>query len=200
MNGKILNRKWDVNAKHALFRESGDWYHQLRKFPGAFFDKHGYILFNTEEEYRNCPYLQIQQDVHVPNGIFAIPGYIQVVGTDSDQKSSAEPSGEEPNVYYEGKASNVELTRYERNQKARRECLNHYGANCSVCSMNFGKIYGKAGDGLIHVHHLIPVSDIREEYEIDPIQDLRPVCPNCHAVIHRRNPPYTIKEVKLMLY
>ena len=90
MTGKMLNSRWRVGAKQALYRESGDWYHQLRKFPGALFDAKGYVLFQTEEEYRNCLYLQIRQDVHVRDGISSIPGYVQVVVDDHD-RISVEP-------------------------------------------------------------------------------------------------------------
>jgi hypothetical protein len=34
ITGKILNEAWQVGAKHALYREDGKWYHQLRDFPG----------------------------------------------------------------------------------------------------------------------------------------------------------------------
>ena len=78
MNGKTLNRKWNVGAKHALYRATGDWYHCLEHFPGALFDVNGYVLFKTEEEFRSCHYLQIQSDVHVPNGISNIPSYVKV--------------------------------------------------------------------------------------------------------------------------
>ncbi len=46
---------------------------------------------------------------------------------------------------------------------------------------------------------LRPISQIGEDYEVDPIEDLRPVCPNCHAVIHFRDPPFTIEGAKEML-
>jgi 5-methylcytosine-specific restriction protein A len=61
--------------------------------------------------------------------------------------------------------------------------------------LNFEKFYGVVGKGFIEVHHLIPLSDIKKEYELDPIKDLRPVCPNCHAMIHMRKPPYTPEEI-----
>ncbi len=35
------------------------------------------------------------------------------------------------------------------------------------------------GEGFIHVHHLKPLSEVGYEYRVDPIRDLRPVCPNC---------------------
>lgn len=86
----------------------------------------------------------------------------------------------------EGSKKTVTVNSYERNPKARSECINKYGVNCTVCGFNFEAIYGKRGKGFIHVHHLTPVSDIGDEYEINPITDLRPVCPNCHAMLHRK--------------
>ena len=61
---------------------------------------------------------------------------------------------------------------------------------------DFEAVYGGLGRGFIHVHHLVPVSTIGKEYKIDPIQDLRPVCPNCHSMLHKNNPPLTIEELK----
>jgi hypothetical protein len=79
MNGKILNRKWNVGAKHALYRKSGDWYHCLEQFPGALFDPTGYVLFKDKKEFLSSPHLQIKHDVHVPNRISNIPNYVRVV-------------------------------------------------------------------------------------------------------------------------
>lgn len=62
--------------------------------------------------------------------------------------------------------------------------------------MNFDEVYGELGKGFIHVHHLLPVAQLGKQYEVDPIADLRPVCPNCHAMLHRRNPPLSINELK----
>lgn len=36
--------------------------------------------------------------------------------------------------------------------------------------------------------------------QIDPISDLRPVCPNCHAMLHKKNPPYTIDELREIIH
>jgi 5-methylcytosine-specific restriction enzyme A len=68
-----------------------------------------------------------------------------------------------------------------------------------VCDFDFGAVYGEAAAGFIHVHHTKPLAMIGEQYEVDPIEDLRPVCPNCHAVIHLVNPPRSIEEVIDML-
>ena len=90
---------------------------------------------------------------------------------------------------------------YERNPLARQRCIKKYGAKCFICGFSFGATYGDVVDGLIHVHHLFQLSKIGKQYKIDPIADLRPVCPNCHAVIHHRRKPamYRIDEVQSFL-
>lgn len=97
---------------------------------------------------------------------------------------------------FEGTKKQVLVNAYERNPEARKQCIKKYGYDCSVCGFNFEKIYGVLGENFIHVHHLVQISDIGQEYEINPIEDLRPVCPNCHAMLHKKNPPYSINELK----
>src|SRR5215510_687494 len=72
----------------------------------------------------------------------------------------------------------------ERDPIARQRCIELYGYRCSVCKFTLEEVYGEIGREFIHVHHLRPLSGIAEEYEIDPVEDLRPVCPNCHAMLH----------------
>jgi 5-methylcytosine-specific restriction protein A len=98
----------------------------------------------------------------------------------------------------EGRVTKVLVNSYERNPEARRICIEHFGVKCSVCGMNFEETYGPIGKNFIHVHHIIPLSEISAEYVVDPIKDLIPVCPNCHAMLHQRKPPYSIKEMKKM--
>lgn len=102
-------------------------------------------------------------------------------------------------VYYEGAVQQVIVNAYERNPQARQQCIAHYGTECIVCGFDFGEVYGEIGQDFIHVHHLRPLTDIGERYEVNPVTDLRPVCPNCHAVIHRRKPPYSIEDVQKMV-
>ena len=80
--GRELNRKWEVGAVHALYSERGNWYHLLKQFPGALFDSNGYVRFDTEREYRACPELNIGEEINVPKGINAIPGYVRIEGED----------------------------------------------------------------------------------------------------------------------
>lgn len=99
----------------------------------------------------------------------------------------------------EGTKKQITVNAYERNTSARSSCIAHYGSSCSVCGFNFEKRYGEIGKDYIHVHHLMPLAAIQAKYEVDPIADLRPVCPNCHAMIHCKEPPYTIEELRSLL-
>lgn len=101
--------------------------------------------------------------------------------------------------YVEGAVRSVVVNAYERNPVARARCIAAHGVVCAVCHFNFKSVYGEAADGYIHVHHLRPLATLAQEYEVDPVNDLRPVCPNCHAVIHLVNPPYTLEQVQAML-
>jgi 5-methylcytosine-specific restriction protein A len=105
----------------------------------------------------------------------------------------------EPERYLEGAAKTIAVNAYERNSKARAACIKHHGAVCAICNFNFETAYGVIGKGVIHVHHIIPLSEIRREYELDPIRDLIPVCPNCHTIIHLTQPTMSIEEVRSCL-
>jgi len=101
--------------------------------------------------------------------------------------------------YVEGAKKQVRVNAFERNPKARTACLKHHGFNCAVCSFNFELRYGPIGKEFIHVHHLKPLALTDGEYKLDPVTDLRPVCPNCHAMLHRGNPVLSIEELHAIL-
>jgi len=101
-----------------------------------------------------------------------------------------------PEEFYEGASKTIKVNVYERNSDARKKCIEHYGYKCAVCSFDFENVYGSIGENYIHVHHKIPISEIKKEYKLDPINDLIPVCPNCHSMIHRTTPSLTVEELK----
>lgn len=103
---------------------------------------------------------------------------------------------EDDEKLYEGALVTVKANKYERNQKARRECVEKKGYQCLVCGRGFVATYGEIGRNFIHVHHLTPISTIGKEYQLNVDTDLAPVCPNCHYMLHRKDPPYTIEELK----
>jgi len=99
----------------------------------------------------------------------------------------------------EGAAIRVLMNRYERNAKLRGECLQKFGYTCVICGFNFEERYGDIGKGFIHVHHLEDIASKGGEYQTT-YEKLRPVCPNCHAMLHKGKPEaYTPEELREML-
>ena len=86
--------------------------------------------------------------------------------------------------YPEGAKMTVVVNRYERDPRNRRACIDHYGCRCQACGMDFGETYGPLAEGFIHVHHRKPVSEMGEDYVVDPVKDLIPLCSNCHVMVH----------------
>jgi hypothetical protein len=99
----------------------------------------------------------------------------------------------------EGAVRKVCVNAFERNPKLRKLCIDHWKDSCIICNFNFGRIYGPIVEGFIHVHHRRSLSAVRSEHEVNPKDDLCPLCPNCHAVVHSRIPPYTVEQVRAFL-
>lgn len=103
---------------------------------------------------------------------------------------------EVPKHFIEGASITVSVNTYERNADARAQCVKYHGYKCSICGFDFDVSYGAIGKNYIHVHHIVALSEINKEYELNPIEDLIPVCPNCHAIIHRTRPALTVEQLK----
>ena len=203
VTGKQLAKRAGLQLNQALYRKTGDWYHILKRFPGALFDDYGYLLFANKEEYQSfaagTQAVQVKENpdtntLIVAKGIASHPDYLLL-----------SERGEFPNEVssqyeiIEGATVRVTVNRYERDPSARKACLRKWGSACLVCEFDFGDTYGKIGEGFIHVHHLRPISSIKVAYVLIPERDLRPVCPNCHAMLHRHDPPYSIEELRKLL-
>ena len=108
---------------------------------------------------------------------------------------------ENPDQYFEGALKKVYVNKYERDKYAREECIKANGCKCAACGMNFEETFGELGKGFIHVHHIVPISTIGKEYKINPEKDLVPVCPNCHAMLHRgaNGQVLKVEELKLLI-
>lgn len=101
-----------------------------------------------------------------------------------------------PEKYLEGASRIVSVNAYERSAKARDACIAKHGYKCVACSFDFEFVYGGLGKNYIHVHHIVPLHKIKREYILNPETDLVPLCPNCHAMVHRNTPALTIEELK----
>jgi hypothetical protein len=121
---------------------------------------------------------------------------LRTLATEVQRDLFAEP-GASPRK--EGARRDLVLTSYERDPLLRAACISHHGARCAACGIAFGATYGSIAEGFIHVHHRQPLAEVGEEHAIDPITDLVPLCPNCHAVAHLREPPLTPEEIADML-
>lgn len=100
--------------------------------------------------------------------------------------------------YEEGGVILKHVSGFERDRDARAACLEYYKYKCAVCGFDFEAVYGEIGKDFIEVHHLHPLSQIRGTHDTDPIKDLRPLCSNCHSMIHRgkNGDVWTIDELK----
>jgi 5-methylcytosine-specific restriction protein A len=105
----------------------------------------------------------------------------------------------EQDAFLEGGRRSVTVNRYERDPAARAAAIAQLGVACSICRMNFLETYGSVAANYIQVHHVVPLGGAESRLTI-PADDLRPICPNCHAVVHLRVPPYSLDEVRSMLW
>jgi 5-methylcytosine-specific restriction protein A len=121
------------------------------------------------------------------------------LGLLADRENEPFPDAVFPSGLAEGAVRQISVNAYERNSTARRLCINHYGTKCKVCDFSFASVYGSVGEGFIHVHHLEQLADIRRDYQVDPVNDLIPVCPNCHAMLHSCRPAMTIAELQSLM-
>jgi hypothetical protein len=118
-----------------------------------------------------------------------------VVARDLDSLQAEEASFEE------GGLKNRFTNYYERDSRIRAATIRHHGMKCCACGFDFEQVYGERGKGFIEVHHLKPVSSLREPTKIDPRVDLVVVCSNCHRMIHRnKDQILSIEQLKQLMW
>lgn len=127
------------------------------------------------------------------------PGLLDYAKRIVTENLSMPPEKNPSDSFVEGAIRRVSSNVYERNSAARDRCIEVHGRTCVVCGFDFQKVYGAAAVGFIHVHHVTSLSAIGQSYDVNPITDLVPLCPNCHSVVHLTDPPFTIEQVKTML-
>ncbi|MEW6738299.1 MAG: HNH endonuclease [Nitrospirota bacterium] len=194
--GQVLSKPhflphWDEEkakeGKTALFADL--LFDQLSEPP--FIDENA---LKTDEETRQFKWFPQSSGILVPQSI--ADNILRRIEKQSRTKYKA-LTPQELTKISEGKVKIITITTYDRSPFARQQCIDHYGTTCLICGFNFENKYGQIGKGFIHVHHLTQIADIGEEHEIDPIKDLRPVCANCHAMLHRKRPALGIEDIKI---
>lgn len=125
---------------------------------------------------------------------------VRLLWSELGPPSIADPILPAPGTYPGEALSRVEANRYERDPEARRACLAHHGTACAACGFSFEIKYGEIGRDFIHVHHIVPVSQLGPDYELDPVTDLVPLCANCHAMAHHGvSIPRTVAELRRII-
>lgn len=138
-----------------------------------------------------------QDNQTLKGGITTLKLVFRFLSSQNDLESP--PPDGLPLAKLEGGRVSVQVNRFERDPRLRLECINAHGAVCSICGFDFQATYGDLGEGYIHVHHIKPLAEMSGQALIDPVSDLIPVCPNCHAMLHAKMPALTPKELKEIL-
>ncbi|MEO3405459.1 HNH endonuclease signature motif containing protein [Mucilaginibacter sp. CAU 1740] len=194
MTGAQLNRLLAIEANHALYREDGLWYHNLKRFPGVLFDKSGYVLFITEDEYINNPNLQIKKDLHITGGIQVLPTYqkysenqlLLIYGISLNMVVKKDKSEE---VVRTLRKIDVIL----RNRATVAKLKRLYEFTCQIC---LGRLKLASNEYYIEIHHIIPLG--RPHNGKDSLDNMICVCPNCHVLLDFKAIPLTKNGFKLL--
>ena len=190
-------REWGVAVEQAKYSHDGNWYSLLEKFPAALVDESGYLLFATEEDFRESPYLALGKQIGVKKpGISAVPGYVR-------RGTFGEPLADDLDIHEEVGTEGelrlrLHLTRERSKGAVLRKKKSVSSLLCEICDFSFSEAYGKIAAEYCEVHHLVPLAESRTQRRT-LLKDLAVLCANCHRVVHLRNPPFTLLEVKAML-
>ena len=91
--------------------------------------------------------------------------------------------------------------RIERNSSNSKKVKDLLGYTCEACEFNFNHFYGKIGEKFIEAHHNVKLSDLPEgkRVKLDYKNDFSVLCSNCHRMVHKKNPPFTVQEIKKII-
>lgn len=99
--------------------------------------------------------------------------------------------------FKEGIRQRKEVSFFSRNPRLVLMAKEVYGYRCNVCNFDFEDFYGDIGKEFIECHHLDPLSESdTKEIAGTHLEEVITVCSNCHKMIHKKSPPYTIEELK----
>lgn len=199
VSGTILSETWS----HLRGRRQPGFDDALRKIKlvtAENYSLHVFKMFQGQNEFEESPskIAAIEEELR-PASVKKIGDrWIAFFSGDAESLSEEFPEAG-VNQLPEGAKKSVVVNAYERSAKARALCIDHFDARCQACELDFEEKYGELGRGFIHVHHIRPISTINSEYMVDPKTDLVPLCPNCHAMVHRVNPPIDVADLRALL-
>ncbi|WP_410007056.1 HNH endonuclease [Aequorivita nionensis] len=193
MTGSYLNKILSINARHALYRHDGKWYHNLTRFPGVLFDKNGYVIFHKRDDYINNPILQIKKDLHITDGLESLANYVKFTKREIELINGVGFDGEDKNDTKENTIRvlrEIEIILRKKNLVARIKKL--YNNTCQICETKV--LIGK-NKYYSEVHHVIALG--KPHNGIDALENMICVCPNCHIELDFKAIPLNENMLKL---
>lgn len=173
MIAKRIKTAFNLDAEHIFYFHEGNWYHNLRRFPGILVDRNGFIRFETEQDYLNSPYLQHGTRLHIRNGISSIPNYAEFT---EEEKFIVNQIANE-NVYTNDQAERRprNIDSIVRNQSLVRLVKRLRNHTCQICNERL-----QIGNNSYYseVHHIQPLGMPHNGHDI--LGNMICVCPNCH--------------------
>ncbi|HOA07289.1 MAG TPA: HNH endonuclease [Spirochaetota bacterium] len=193
-----------IDLTKDAIRNDKEYWRDLAEYEKSLDGKYMHLVLidQVELEALSLKFLLSNGLSSAPQGPMRLTGdllsYVEKSFDDSKQMDFFPDIIAEETSIYEGIKKTAIVNKYERSSIARAKCIEYHGSKCIVCGVDFRKQYGELGAGFIHVHHVIPIYQIDKQYKVDYKNDLKPVCPNCHAMLHRKlnDKFYTIEELK----
>lgn len=179
---------------HALLRD-----HHRFESPVPFADESGYLETPMIQPTRESNYFRdgtrrISEAVYdrIIRGTKAFP---TSEGAGAEERT--DPTFESG---VEGQQHQRYVTTYERDPRLRAQAKAIHGTRCKGCGKTSAETYGEDFAGIIHIHHVKPVSTLGGATVVDPSTDLIPLCPNCHAVVHsKRGSTLSVEDLRLVV-
>jgi 5-methylcytosine-specific restriction protein A len=193
------------------YQQRKDSFHSLLEYNKTKYEKFIFQIdgVSEKEHLSSVEWLDLELDVFSPyydgdsefkaleDGLRDTLNLILLLCTASEIWTS-ELDTQNPEYKFEGSRIEKTIQTYERSRFNRSICLEYYGFMCRGCGNILEEIYGPIGAQVIHVHHIVPVSQMNGGYVLNPIKDLIPLCPNCHNIVHQQNPPLAMESLKIL--
>ena len=181
--GERINLLLNLGAEQPYYFHGGNWYHRLKRFPAVLIDTGGYVRFETDEEYRSTPGINITSDnqVQVRPGISSLPGYRAFTDAELaliDQETPIPASQIVAPTDEKALRKKREINALVRNQKLVQEIKSLYKNKCQICGE---RIQVRPGKYYSEVHHIKPLGQQHDGADVKA--NMLCVCPNHHTML-----------------
>jgi 5-methylcytosine-specific restriction protein A len=89
--------------------------------------------------------------------------------------------------------------RSEAAKKKKRIVLEKKGKLvCEACGFDFEQCYGSLGFGFAECHHIVPIANLEPGHRTH-LEDLAIVCSNCHRMLHKSRPMFSVSQLRELI-